>query len=48
MKKRNIKLIWKRAENISEEEAQRKLEFAFDVLFNEVDRRDQLDVRRSQ
>jgi hypothetical protein len=38
-KEKKLKVIYKQADNISEEETLRRLDKAFDVLFNEVLRR---------
>jgi hypothetical protein len=36
-KKKNMpKVVWKQAKNVSAEEAQRRLNAAFDILFNAV------------
>lgn len=39
LKEKKIEVVYKYMEGLSEEEAQRRVNGAFDILFNEVERR---------
>ena len=39
IKENKLKVAWKRANGVSEEEVKRRLDRAFDILFSEVDKK---------
>ena len=46
LKSKKIKLTFKRAEGVSEEEAQRRLDHAFGVLFDEMLKRGEINFKK--